>query len=375
MFDFLKSEHSMEKGGWTRKRPGQKSGSSALAPVQKESIKVVSPIRRDADDGLYYDDAQDPGPPPPAYNQQPGTQHSKHGASKQQQAAYYGDQTPPNWGSGRVDLRASRRDEADYGNGEVMGEYSNHGSAQPKLQRNGSGASNRGPSRPSARMDAYEGQGPDVRYSHADAPARYSAHSGSQRGSSRGPQRDSGAAKARSSHHSDREYESAHGNNRSSKQSVKRSEYGSQRRTGLAPIQEDAYYPAAADARKGKYTNQQLIRSRERRSAATFEDQDDHEAAGQGSRHSKRSAINVLEPSHHGHYSGRNPSESAKEEQQASHHTAQYSIHNDFAGPKEGSRDRRDSGYESGRSPPAGSGEKRHAKLIWGDRNITLAEF
>ncbi|KAL8806194.1 MAG: hypothetical protein Q9182_001469 [Xanthomendoza sp. 2 TL-2023] len=378
MFDFLKFDHNMEKGGWTRKRPGQKSGSSASAPEQKRSIKVTSPSskRNDGGNGMYYDNVKDVVPPPPAYTQQQGTQHSKQGGSKQQQTAYYGEHSPSHRGSARVDLRASRRDEAAYGNGGAIGVYSNHGSAQKTLRRSGSEASKSGQSRESARRDAYEGQEPDVTYRHAEASAHYNAHAGSQRGSSRGPHRDSGAANARSSHHSDRQYESSHGNNRSSKmQSVKRSDYGSQRRTGLAPIQEDVYYSAAADARKSKYPDHPLLRSRERRSAAIFEDQHDYGAAGQGSRHSKRTAINILGPSHHSHYSGQKPSEPAKEAHRSSHHVAQYSIHNDFAAPQEGSRGRHDSGYESGRSPPADSGGKRHAKLFGGDRNITLAEF
>ncbi|KAL8684122.1 MAG: hypothetical protein Q9224_006595 [Gallowayella concinna] len=382
MFGILGSEHGFREGAWLRKRPNQKPGRSPSASAEKKTIKVVPPVRHDGDDrlyyddGLYYDDRQDiVSPPPYAPREEP--QHSKRGVSRQQQAAYYSDHPLSNRASAVVDLRASGRDEAAYGNGQVAAAYPNRGKPQSNLHRSGSGASNRGPGRASARMVAYEGQEPGVPFRIVEAPAAVPApnhpHPGIQRGSSRSQHSKSSSATAQSSHHSDRQYESAHGNTHDSKsQSVKRSNHGSQRRTGLAPVQEDAYYSGSAVARNGNYGGQPLVRSRTRRSAAIAEDQHNHQSAGQASRHSKRSAIDVPRPSHH---SDRKPSGAAHEAQRGSHHTAQYTIHNDFAAPEEATRGRRDSGYDSGRSPPAGSGEKRHAKLLGGDRNVTLAEF
>ncbi|KAI4241184.1 MAG: hypothetical protein L6R40_004720 [Gallowayella cf. fulva] len=433
MLKFLDYEYGKRQGALTRKRPGQKSGTPAPAPVRKSSMKAGIPPHHDNNEESYYEEDQDVGPrmvqhrsPPPAYNQQEQAYYSKRPSQPQQQEVDYNDYPRSDRRSAHVDARPSRRDEAAFGNGQDVGMYPAQGNPQASLRRAGSGASSRGSGRMPARADAYEDEQPELAYRRIDAPPAVSARDvahpflrrggstaskrstnrmsaqmedyedqlpepshhdvyepamQSSRGHDQGSHRDSYhshrrnaiPATARSSHHSKPQHVSAHREKpRSRMQSVKRSEHGSKRQTVLAPIQEDRYYASAAEVQQGNYGGQLPIRSRSRRSSALPEEEYDDRTANHSSRHSKHSGVvvDLREPSH------KKEAEPSHGLSRDSRQTAQFSIHNDFAAPsKDSRRSSRDSGYHSGQTSAAGLAGKRHAKLYGGDRDVTLADF
>ncbi|KAL8727094.1 MAG: hypothetical protein Q9166_006281 [cf. Caloplaca sp. 2 TL-2023] len=346
MLGYGEYEYGWRKGyGMTRKHKDHKSGATAgQAPSRSGSHKAVSSHHPYSDSESFSDDdaglspamfQQDP--PPPAYYQQ--------------QDAYYNNRPGP-----------SQQAEVYYDNHPL---------------------SNRG----SGPMGAYPGHPAGEYYGYENVQVQDFAQGTCRSGASRGHQPDARPGSARSGNHSGHQYESAHSHKCSSgsnSPSVKRSAYGSKRGAGLAPIHEGRpshYLANGASAQQHYYDGKYPMQGRNRRTSAMMdEDPYGNQAPGHYPSRSRRTSAIMEEPqgSYVASHSTRQSKRSSAIIAPQGSRAGQYSIHNDFVSAKEvreAPRNKRDSGYFSGQPQHVSAKEKRHAKLIMGDRNVTLADF
>ncbi|KAL8780919.1 MAG: hypothetical protein Q9213_006259 [Squamulea squamosa] len=341
-------EHGMRKGdgtrpgAWTRKGPGHKSGAGAVkAPSRNVTVKRDLPDLRDDDEGqAYYDIGPKEAPPvnqpgqlpPPAYNQQVKAYYSKRQIADQQQEVRQYSRPAQHRVAPLEGALLNRRISAPHQHEQRRGVYPDdqgmriHQEQQGRgmhleadLRRSRSHASNRNPG-----MQQPQGppqRSPDPGPSHHHYPDEY-------------------PRSARSGHN----------------YPVERSQHGSQR---FAPVQGRSFHHAprltVADAFLQQGGGQSPIQGRDRRSASAFYGQEDDDRQGPPPAGAQGSNRGNGYPGSRGNGGER-----------------QYTVHNDFAEAPRGSRE---PGYRTGPAKAGSGKEKQRAKLLMGNKTVTLADF